>query len=116
MTNKELIQAWFNKEKREAFLKAYKDWGIQLVVQKYGLTFYSYVLPDNTEILSVEFPYLKFMGYGKSSEWDTNNWFYVLKPGERFSLSNHSSFWQVADVLKDAKTALQKQEKAGAPA
>ena len=107
--NKNLVQMWGNNEKRQAFLKEYQDWGIWLATPELDLTYYHYQLPDGTTIIAMEHKRQTYVGYQQGHKWESGVRYYVQKAGEPFSPGSHSSISSAADLLKDAKTALQKK-------
>jgi hypothetical protein len=55
MTKEEYIKLWANDEKRRAFLKNYKSWGVWLTVPELDLVFYRHELPNGVKILAMEY-------------------------------------------------------------
>jgi len=109
---KNLIKAWGNNDKRQAFLKAYKEWGVWFTTPELDLTFYRYQLPDKTVIIAMEHKYQTYINYKEGYKWEDGGIrYYVQKDGDPFSPNSHSSIGTVAELLKNAKTSLQKEEK-----
>ena len=104
--NKNLIQLWSNNEKRQAFMKSYRDWEIWLTVPELDFVIYRYVLPDRSSILAMEHKVRDWSDH-KVRRFKTDVSFFVLEAGDPFWPDSKKSTWAVADLLKDAKTSLQ---------
>jgi len=107
--NKNFAQIWGNNEKRQAFLKAYQDWGQWFTTPELDLVFYKYQLPDETIIIAMEHQYQAYVGYKEGYKWETGVRYYIRKQGEPFTPSSHSSISAVAELLKNAKEKLRKE-------
>jgi hypothetical protein len=105
--NKDLIQAWGNDEKRQAFLKAYKDWGVWFTVPETEWTLYRYVLPNGTVIIALE--YRRDPKY--YSKEQPGVLYYTQYESNFICPGSTSSIWHVAVLLKTAKAELQKKVK-----
>jgi len=111
--NKNFAQIWANDKKRKAFLEEYKEWGLWFETPELELKYYRYQLPDGTMIIVQEHNHRVFETYHKS-KWDRGVFYYVQKPDEpAFSPDFKQCLSFAADLLKDAKAAMQKAEKEG---
>ena len=107
--NKNLAQLWGNDKKRKAFLEAYHDWGVWLETPELELKYYRYQLPDETMLIVQEHK-RRVYEHQKGYTWGTGVYYYVQKTDEpSFSPEFKSCFSAVADLLKDAKAAMQKK-------
>jgi len=107
--DKNLIQLWGNDQKRKAFLEAYKEWGLWLETPELELKYYRYQLHDGTIIIVEEHNHRIYETYQKH-RWDRSVFYYVQKPdAPAFSPDFKSCLSAAADLLKDAKTAMQKK-------
>jgi hypothetical protein len=108
--NQELIKLWSNNEKRQAFLKTYKDWNVLAITPELGLTYYSYIVPDGSVIIAMEHRARKYdyESKGYICTRDTRVRYYIRSKDEPFTPDSETSVWAVADLLKDAKVKLQK--------
>ena len=104
-----LVKLWGNNEKRLSFLNAYEDWGVWLTIPELDLTFHRYELPDKTYIIAMQHKANTYSGYDKGYKWVDSVRYYIQKTNEPFTPNSHSGINTVADLLKDAKVALQKK-------
>jgi len=107
------VQLWTNDKKRKTFLEAYQEWGLWREMPELELKYYRYQLPDGTMIIVQEHNHRVYETYNKF-RWDRGVFYYVQKPDESaFSPDFKQSISFAADLLKDAKSAMQKAEKEG---
>jgi hypothetical protein len=99
---------WANDKKRRDFLEVYKDWGLWFNTPELDLSYYRYLMPDGRIIIAMEHQHRAFIGYNKGHIWKTGVRYYIQKHGEPFTPESHSSISAVAELLKEAKVALQK--------
>jgi len=111
--NKNPIQLWGNDQKRKAFLEAYKEWGLWFETPELELKYYRYQLPNGTTIIVQEHNHRVYETYQKH-RWDRGVFYYVQKPDEpAFSPDFKQRLSYAADMLKDAKIAMQKTNAEG---
>lgn len=110
-----LIKQWGNDAKRQAFLKAYREWGLWFTTLELGLTWYRYILPDGTMIIAMEYEHEVFAGYHSGTQekykLETTVRFYLKNKDKPFSPSFHSSISTVAERLKSAKVSMMNEAK-----
>jgi len=110
--NKKLIQLWSNDKKRKTFLEAYRDWGMWLEITELGMKYYRYQLPDGTLIIIQEHHSKVYDQVLRDYVWGRDVFYYVQKNDiPIFSPNFKQSISYVADLLKNAKTAMQKKAK-----
>lgn len=107
LENKNLAQVWGNNEKRESFLKAYREWGQWITTPELELTYYRYILPDGTTIIALE--YLRDKKYYSKNE--PGVMYHIQRKGNPFCPGYSSHLSSVADLLKKAKIQLLQEAK-----
>jgi len=108
LESKDLIRAWSNDAKRQAFLLAYQAWGVWIRTLELELTYYRYELPAGTMIIAVEHYRRVYAGYNQGYTWEPSVTYYLQKTGEPFDPTSRMSISAVAASLMEAKIALQK--------
>lgn len=109
--NNNLIKLWGNDKKRQAFLKAYREWGAWFTTPELGLIWYRYQLPGETTIIAMEYEHEVFAGYPNNYKMEITVRYYVQKKDKLFSPEARSSISVVADLLKGAKLDLMNKAK-----
>jgi hypothetical protein len=106
---RELIKKWANDDKRRAFPKEYRDWGVWITLRELDLTFYKYDLPDGKRIVVMEYVNETMAVYGT----DGKRVKFYLQEGE-FFLTHSVNDYAINDHLKNLKIRFQKELKESA--
>lgn len=106
-TTQELLSLWANNDKRRAFVKNYKVWGVWFVQAELDLTYYKYDLPGGGRIIAME--YFRDPYRGEGTEPLMRVVFY-LQRGKCF-VPSEASDYSIADRLKEIKGTLSTEQK-----
>jgi hypothetical protein len=107
---KTLMKLWRNYESREVFFKAYRDWGVWFSVPEVDFTFFRYQLPNGDTIIAMEHNRHTYVGIKEGYQWSTGVRYYIKKSGKLFTPDNLTSSSALNEILKNVKTALQKEK------
>jgi len=106
--NKNLIQLWANDSKRTEFLNAYRDWEVWFTIPETEWTLYRYILPNGTAIIALEYR----MNPNYYPKEKPGILYYIQEKGDFICPGYTSSIGYVANLLKDIKVQIQKEDKA----
>ena len=113
-TKQELIKMWSNDQKRAAFIKDFKAWGVWFTQPELNLTYYKYDLPDGSRLIAMEYLRKAYLGekvVGGDTAVTCHN--HYLQSDAYFNPSS-APVYTMTNRLKDLKEKLAKELKENA--
>jgi len=111
-SDKELIKLWANNDKRREFVDTFKSWGVYAETPELNLTFYQYILPDDSKLIVMEHMQKNYYNCDNPNDWKIGTKTYLQK--NKYFMPDSASTYEVCDHLKNLKQTLVEKERKSA--